>query len=110
MLDIEKVKDEIVNSLLPLEPNKIILFGSYADGTANEDSDLDLFLIKDEIEDMVDYEIKARKKLRNFIFAHDTNGIDILSASNSYLNTRDDFFYKDILENGKVLYERSTGN
>lgn len=107
MLDIDKVKDEIVNSLLPLEPNKIILFGSYANGTANEESDIDLFLIKDEIEDMVDYEIKARKKLRKFIFSHDTNGVDILSASSSYLDTRDDYFYKNILENGKVLYERN---
>jgi len=110
MLDIEKVKDEIVNSLLPLKPNKIILFGSYANGTANEESDIDLFLIKEEIEDMVDYEIEARKKLRKFIFSHNTNGIDILSASNSYLDSRDDFFYKDILENGKVLYERNTRN
>jgi len=37
MLDIEKVKDEIVSALLPLKPDKIILFGSYARGEANEE-------------------------------------------------------------------------
>ena len=32
-----------------LNPDKIILFGSYAYGTPNEDSDIDLFLLKDEL-------------------------------------------------------------
>jgi hypothetical protein len=35
-------------------------------------------------------------------------GFDILSASSSFLNAREDYFYKiDILEKGKVFYERS---
>ena len=36
MLDIEKIKLEIVIALKPLSPEKIILFGSYAYGTATE--------------------------------------------------------------------------
>ena len=98
MLDIENIKDEIVSSLLPLKPDKIILFGSYANNTANEESDLDLFLIKDSIKDMTFYEVEAKLYLRNFMRNHRTNGIDILSASNEYLNSRDDYFYKDILK------------
>ena len=47
MVDIEKIKVEIVERLKPLDPDKIILFGSYAYGTPNEDSDIDLFLVKD---------------------------------------------------------------
>ena len=35
-----------------------------------------------------------------------TNGIDILSASPSYLRSRNDYFYKGILEEGRVLYEQ----
>ena len=107
MIDIEKAKDEIVKSLLPLNPNKIILFGSYANNTANEDSDIDLFIIKDDIDDFVDFEIDARRYLRNFILNSDTNGVDILSATNEYLKKRNDYFYQDILKNGKVLYERN---
>jgi len=33
MVDIKKLKEEIVKRLKPLNPNKIILFGSYAYGT-----------------------------------------------------------------------------
>ncbi len=39
MVDIEVLKHEIVERLKTLNPDKIILFGSYAYGTPNEDSD-----------------------------------------------------------------------
>ena len=35
-IDIEKIKFEIIERLKPLNPNKIILFGSYAYGTPNQ--------------------------------------------------------------------------
>ncbi|SMC09490.1 nucleotidyltransferase domain-containing protein [Nitratiruptor tergarcus] len=48
-IDIEKLKKEIVERLKPLEPDKIILFGSYAYGEPNEESDIDLYIVtKDE--------------------------------------------------------------
>ncbi len=43
LINIEKIKTEIIKRLKPLKPNQIILFGSYAYGTPNEDSDIDLF-------------------------------------------------------------------
>ena len=49
MIDIEKIKSEIVEKLKPLNPDKIILFGSYAYGTPNQDSDIDLFLVKNDL-------------------------------------------------------------
>ncbi|RLA84347.1 MAG: hypothetical protein DRG78_01655 [Epsilonproteobacteria bacterium] len=78
----------------------------YANGTANEDSDLDIFLIKDNVSDMINYEVEAKMKLRDFMINHKTNGIDILSASSDYLKTRDDYFYKEILDKGRILYEQ----
>ncbi|MDO8454318.1 MAG: nucleotidyltransferase domain-containing protein, partial [Sulfurimonas sp.] len=49
MIDIEVLKHEIVEKLKPLDLDKIILFGSYAYGTPNEDSDIDLYVVtKDE--------------------------------------------------------------
>ena len=49
MIDIEVLKHEIIERLKPLDPDKIILFGSYAYGTPNEDSDVDLYVVtKDE--------------------------------------------------------------
>ena len=48
MVDIEKIKLEIIERLKPLELNKIILFGSYAYGTPNEDSDIDLYVVTND--------------------------------------------------------------
>ncbi len=86
-IDIEKLKPEIIKRLKPLKPDKIILFGSFAYGTPNEDSDIDLFLIKDDLslDDLTNYELQARKKLRSIIFNYNTNGIDILSAPTKYI-------------------------
>ena len=39
------VASEIIKKLKPLNLEKIILFGSYAYGTPNEDSDLDLYVV-----------------------------------------------------------------
>lgn len=47
MIGTDKIS-EIINKIASgYKPDKIILFGSYANGNANEDSDLDLFVIKD---------------------------------------------------------------
>ena len=107
MIDIEELKHEIIERLKLLDPDKIILFGSYAYGTPTEDSDIDLFLIKDDlaINNFDAYELQASRSITDLIYKYKT-GFDLLSASSSYLNQREDYFYKvDILQNGKVLYE-----
>jgi predicted nucleotidyltransferase len=105
MIDIEKIQQEIVECLKPLRPEKVILFGSYANGTATEDSDIDLFLVNDSRMDLPEnYELKARKQLRELIFKYQI-GFDVLCASQAFLESREDYFYKmDILKNGKVIY------
>jgi len=111
MIDIEKIKFEIIEKLKPLNPDKIILFGSYAYGNPTEDSDIDLFLIKDDlkIENARTYELEALKRLFDIRKKYKTNGIDILSGSTEYIKKREDYFYKvDILQNGKIWYERQS--
>jgi predicted nucleotidyltransferase len=103
MIDIENIKDEIIEKLKPLSPDKVILFGSYAYGTPNEDSDIDLFLVKDDTKEK-HYEAKALMQLRSITQKYHV-GFDILSTSSDTLNSADDHFYKvDILTNGRVLY------
>jgi len=111
MFYLEEIKSEIVNRLKPLNPDKIILFGSYSQGTATEESDIDLFILKDnlKLEDIRTYTRKARKNIRDLIYKYQ-KGFDILSAPTQYIEEQEDYFYKvDILEKGEVLYERTVG-
>lgn len=107
MVDIEKITPEIIDSLSSLNPDKIILFGSYASGTPNDESDIDLFLVKDGLkrEEQSFFEQKARKSIRSIIFKYGI-GVDIISSSTEDLQKREDYFYKvDILKNGILLNE-----
>ena len=83
MIDIEKIKLEIIECLKPLNPNKIILFGSYAYGTPHKDSDIDLFLLKDNLnlEDRQEYEINA--SIANIY--HDLKSAQIFKISSTKL-------------------------
>lgn len=44
----ESVKKEIITFLQPIDPEMVILFGSYAYGTPNVDSDIDLYIVTKE--------------------------------------------------------------
>jgi len=44
----EQIQKEIVENLRPLNPQRVILFGSYAYGTPNPDSDIDLYIVTKE--------------------------------------------------------------
>ncbi|HEY3373284.1 MAG TPA: nucleotidyltransferase domain-containing protein [Prolixibacteraceae bacterium] len=41
----ENVKEDIISKLKSLNPEKVILFGSYAYGNPTEDSDIDLYIV-----------------------------------------------------------------
>lgn len=110
MIDIEQIKSEIVERLKPLNPDKVILFGSYAYGTPTKDSDIDLFLIKDGIatSDMRNYKLELQKKLiqlqKKYLI-----GIDLFvdsSRVDEKLNIMQDQFYSDIINNGKIIYAK----
>jgi len=107
MINIEKIKPIIVEKLKELNPDRIILFGSYAYGKPTKDSDIDLYLVKDVDKNRVrEYKLQARKALRELIFQYGV-GFDILNSSDEFLHSREDYFYKvDILEKGEVIYAK----
>ena len=43
----DELRHQIRESLEPLHPEKVIVFGSYAQGEADEDSDIDLIVVLD---------------------------------------------------------------
>lgn len=100
-LKILEIKDKIVKEL---NPEKIILFGSYAWGTPTDDSDVDLFIIKKSDVPRRARQIELRKKLHG-------NGIpiDILVYTPEEVNSRlsiNDVFLRKIFRDGKTIYEQ----
>lgn len=81
---------------------RVILFGSYAQGTATADSDVDLLVIGPFKGRSVDKSVAIRMKLRPQF------PVDILVKTSEKVRQRikmGDCFIRDILEKGKVLYE-----
>lgn len=102
-LDINNIKRIIVNRLKPLNPIKIILFGSYAHGNPNENSDIDLCVVKETI----DSKIREKRKIRELL--KDINiSKDILVPSRSefdFYKNEHGSVYMDIENNGLVLWQ-----
>ena len=81
-------------------PSQIILFGSFARGTQNENSDIDIAVVMDKVEgSFLDKEARLYKIRRNI----DTNIEPILLESSS----DESGFLNQILSYGEVLYTKS---
>ena len=101
----EKLK-EVANFIARKhKPEKIILFGSWAWGKSGPDSDVDLFIIKETKNTR-----KLAREIDGSIFPRPFP-LDILVYTLEQVEKRKkmrDFFIKEILEKGKVLYEKSS--
>lgn len=64
MIDLEALKREIIERLRPLDPERVILFGSYAGGNPTEDSDIDLYVVTRDDFVPQNFREKADLKLR----------------------------------------------
>ncbi len=110
MIQIEDIKLEILKRLEPLDLDKVILFGSYANGTPHQDSDIDLYVVtKDDFipqsfKESMSIKLKisrAVKDLQKII------PIDIITHTKKMhekfveLNSS---FSRDILQNGIRLH------
>ncbi len=98
--EIQKITDIIVKNY---QPEKIILFGSYAWGTPTDDSDIDLMVIKE-----TDNTRKSAREIDSSIFPR-LFPIDIIVYRPSQFNRRikdRDFFIENIVNRGEVLYAK----
>lgn len=100
----QKTIDAVVRVIAEkFQPQKIILFGSYAFGRPRPESDVDLLIVmnKDENE---------RKSLEIRRALNANFGLDLVVYSPERLNQRikmGDSFLQEIVEQGKVVYESS---
>ena len=84
------------------KPDRIILFGSYANGSPTEDSDVDLLVVMPfkgrPVDQSVDIRLKTRPSFPIDLIVRTPKGVKKRVAMG-------DDFMKDILEEGTVLYE-----
>lgn len=102
---IEQTLTEIVRRLVAeYQPEKIILFGSYAYGEPNEDSDLDLLIIKETQERLITRIFTVHELLTDI---HPSIGLEPLVLTPAEVEQRlriGDQFVGEVLERGKLLY------
>lgn len=106
MLPIDKIKDEIVKALAPLNPEKIILFGSFAYGTPNENSDLDICVIKKDYKNKWTDKLKMRELLNSIKIP-----IDILNPKideYEFYSKEINSVYYDVETQGEVLWVKNS--
>ncbi|MBU1487672.1 nucleotidyltransferase domain-containing protein [bacterium] len=96
---IQEIKEKIVNHF---QPDKIILFGSYACGSAKKGSDLDLLIVKKSDGPRHKRSIPIRRLFRGYMIP-----MDILVYTpcelKRYRNIKGSFAHK-VLSKGRILH------
>ena len=86
------------------KPEKIYLFGSYANGVPNEYSDIDLFIVKETDKRKIHRPTEVREAINNYIVP-----MDIIVYTPKELETAMTYFHnigKIAVKTGKLVYER----
>ena len=97
---IQTITEKIIKEF---QPEKIILFGSYAWGTPHQDSDVDLFVVKN-----TNLPTLKRIEALDRMFSRREVPIDFLVYTPAQVEQGlriGDFFLQDIFAKGKVLYD-----
>lgn len=105
----DNIKKEIINSLKPLDLEKVILFGSYAYGSPTNDSDIDLYVVtKDDFipnnfKEKMKIKLKVSKSLKNLKYKYDFDLIvHSIPMYEKFINVGS-LFSKEIIRNGHRL-------
>ena len=103
MMDVQTHIKELCSQIVEqFRPQKVILFGSYAYGLPNADSDIDLLIVMPFAGRVHEQAVKIRKGLKSSL------PIDLLVRTPEEVRERiemEDFFMREIVEQGKILYE-----
>lgn len=111
-MDTEKAqyaaRDVMKKIVEEFKPEKIILYGSFAWGTPHDDSDLDFFIIKN-----TNLPSLKRIEFLDGLFSRREFPMDFLVYTPDQVRrqlTEGDFFVKEIMTRGKVLYDSYAKN
>ena len=103
MISEQTIQQAVARLVAAAKPSKIILFGSYARGDATEDSDLDLMVIEQDVQNAGEEMIRLHRAVGDVGI-----GVDVLVYSDWEASRRSQipgtllyWAYKE----GKVLYD-----
>jgi len=99
----QKLKEITEKIVKEYQPERIILFGSWAWGNPHENSDIDIFIVKD-----TDIPSLKRIEALDRLFSRRDVPMDFLVYTPEQVERRlsiGDFFVKDIITKGRVLYD-----
>ena len=103
----QKAIDNVVKQIVDkFKPDRISLFGSYARGNPRPESDVDLLVVMETPLREVQQAIQISQEI-DYRF-----GLDLIVHTPKYLAERlkmGDWFLRDVIKEGKVLYEAHNG-
>lgn len=104
MIENTKINDIVNTIAVRFNPDKIILFGSYANGNPNNSSDLDLLIVKDTDQPRHKRSFEFQKALIGTMIP-----LDILVYTKKEFEIEKDekkSFLNSVIKTSKILYER----
>jgi predicted nucleotidyltransferase len=103
----EELLAEIVRRIVEgAHPERIILFGSYAYGTPTKDSDVDLIIVKRDVESKRKESVRIRKLLRGILLPFDI--IVVRSEEFEFYKDEPGSVFKEVFRKGVVIYDAET--
>ncbi|MEA3464314.1 MAG: nucleotidyltransferase domain-containing protein [Patescibacteria group bacterium] len=101
--ELNKLSKQIIEKY---KPEKIILFGSLVSGEIREDSDIDLLIIKDTKKNYWQRAKDISRAIGNISIDVPKDIINITPKELKYRLSIGDYFVQDIINNGKMIYEK----
>lgn len=102
MVSARRIQDYVGELVRHFHPERVVLFGSHADGTPRRDSDVDLLVVMRHEGAAAEQAARIRRSVRAGF------PLDIIVRSPAAIRKRlamGDGFIRDILERGRVLHE-----
>ncbi len=93
----KEIKDIILEELSEIEKEIVYIFGSYAKGEATQSSDVDIAVYSLKDYDSFDFFLKAQNISKRI-----KREVDLVQLKQSST-----VFQKEVIENGKVIFEKS---
>jgi predicted nucleotidyltransferase len=104
MVTEEQISELVDKIAREFHPQKIILFGSYAEGKQTEHSDVDLLVIMPFVGKAINQTIQILDKIDQKF------AIDLIVRTPEVIRQRlewHDFFLMEVMEKGRVVFESS---